>query len=296
MRAYSIKQAVEAFHDGFNPRSARDDFGSWLGFVKSMGGMSADELAAFDAARVFFEQLEKTPMEKSYKMLVLEAMLANDAFPGSISIDDLVEGFARVARRSAELRADVDVLDEPAALRRRILEMPVAKWVAGRGMGGVSYFELEGDTFRTTRQLDTVSRDAAAALASEIVEWRIANYLDRAKRSAKATAGIVCEVSHTNGRPIVFLDRRRYPDTPEGWTEVLVGDDRFQANFVKIALNVVRKGDAGPNVLPDILRDFFGPRAGLPGTRHFVAFERDGKWFRMRKWDEDEDEDEDEES
>jgi hypothetical protein len=65
---------------------------------------------------------------------------------------------------------------------------------------------------------------------------------------------------------------------------------------VKIALNVVRKGDAGPNVLPDILREFFGPQAGLPGTRHFVGFEKDGTWIRMRKWDEDEDEDEDEES
>jgi hypothetical protein len=51
---------------------------------------------------------------------------------------------------------------------------------------------------------------------------------------------------------------------------------------VKIALNVVRKGDAGPNVLPDILRDFFGAQAGLPGTRHYVVFEREGSALRMQ--------------
>lgn len=291
-------RAVQAFHDGFNPRAARRQFGSWLGFVKSQGGLSGEEVAAFEAAQEFFDHLEKTPMEKSYKMLVMEAMLACDAFPGGISIENLADGFAKAARRSAELREDVEVLDDRAALRRKILEMPVEKWVAGRGTGGVSYFELDGDEFRTSCRLDSLrGNPSAATLAREIVEWRLADYLDRAKRESRRVAAAggrdlpsVCKVIHANGRPILMLDRPRNPGLPEGWAEILVGDERFQANFVKIALNVVRRAPGAPNVLPEILRGYFGEHAGRPGTRHFVVFEREGSALRMRPQTDSEDE------
>lgn len=282
-------RAVEAFHDGFNPKTTREGFGSWLGFVKAMGGLSEDEAAALEEANAFLAQLEITPMAKSYKMLVLEAMLAKDAFPGQLTVAELVDGFAAAARRSAELRRDVEVLDDPVALRRKILEMPVEKWTAGRGTGGVAYFEFDDDVFRTAPRLDVEHREALIGLVRELVEWRLAEYLDRAKReservrrAANPDLGFVCKVIHSGGKPIVMLDREHNPGLPEGWTEIFVGDDRYRANFVKIALNVVRKGEGGPNVLADILRDFFGEHAGLPGTRRYVVFEREGSVLRMR--------------
>jgi len=283
-------RAVQAFHDGFNPRAARRQFGSWLGFVKSQGGLSGEGVAAFEAAQEFFEHLEKTPMEKSYKMLVLLAMLASDAFPGNMSVEDLVAGFAAAVGRSAELRADVPMLNDPVALRRMILENPVKAWTGGLGTGGIKYFEFEGNVFRTSRRLDSL-RDklVAATLVREIVEWRLADYLDRAKQESRRAATTasssresVCKVIHANGRPILMLDRPRNPGLPEGWAEILVGDERFQANFVKIALNVVRRSAGTPNVLPEILRGFFGEHAGMPGTLHFVVFERDVTGLRMR--------------
>lgn len=185
---YGVRpRAVEAFHDAFNPKSARDGFGSWFGFVKSKEGLTEDEASAFEQAGEFLGHLEKTPMEKSYKMLVLLAMLARDAFPGEIAVDDLVDGFAAAARRSSELRRDVDVLDDPVALRRKILEMPVPKWAGGRGTGGVAYFELDGDVFRTTSRLAVEHREALAGLARELVELRIAEYLNRPRLSATST-------------------------------------------------------------------------------------------------------------
>ena len=62
--------------------------------------------------------------------LTLLAMLNADRFPGEIGIDELSSGFARLARRSAKLRADVGPpLDSPEALRGLIEENPVAAWV-----------------------------------------------------------------------------------------------------------------------------------------------------------------------
>ena len=284
-------RAVEAFHDGFNPRSTVDGFGSWLGFVKSMGGMSMDELAAFEEAGAFLVRLELTQMSKSYKMLVLEAMIAANEFPGSIGIDELVDGFAAAARRSAQLRRDVEVLDDPVKLRANIRKNPVKAWVDGDGMGGVAYFNFQDEVFGTTSWLETGHPEALCSLVREIVEWRLADYLDGkrrkhdlAVRDAGSSPAFVCKVNHTAGRPIVFpIDRKRYPDIPTGWTGLLVDGERYKANFVKVALNVVRtENDGKTNVLPDILRGFFGERAGLPGTRHYVVFEREGSALRMQ--------------
>ena len=45
--------AVEIFHAGLNPRTTGER--SWLGFVERMGGLNANEKAAWSVARDFFE-------------------------------------------------------------------------------------------------------------------------------------------------------------------------------------------------------------------------------------------------
>ena len=46
-----------------------------------------------------------------------------------------------------------------------------------------------------------------------------------------------------------------------------------EANFVKIAVNVIRRDDSDENVLPDLLGEWFGPEAGQPGRGEQVVFE-----------------------
>ena len=58
-------------------------------------------------------------------MLVLLAMLNEDAFPGEISLDRLCEAVARLVRRSAQLRQDVGpALDQPQELKQLLVENP----------------------------------------------------------------------------------------------------------------------------------------------------------------------------
>jgi hypothetical protein len=55
-----------------------------------------------------------------------------------------------------------------------------------------------------------------------------------------------------------------------------------EAHFVKIAVNVVRRTDADENVLPDILREWFGPAAGEPGRGDRAIFEWDEHGCTLR--------------
>ncbi len=56
---------------------------------------------------------------------------------------------------------------------------------------------------------------------------------------------------------------------------------RYSANFVKVAVNVIRKAGDEENQLPKILRQWFGPDAGAPGTRHAVALELKGNRWHL---------------
>ena len=55
----------------------------------------------------------------------------------------------------------------------------------------------------------------------------------------------------------------------------------YSANFVKVAVNVIRKPGEEENQLPKILRSWFGPDAGASGTRHAVALARRGNEWHL---------------
>ena len=133
-------RAIEAFHEGYNPRAARRKYRSWLGLVSGEGDLSAEAASLYGGdtqARKFLEELETTPTTRSFKMVVLLAMLNADQLPGELDIDSLVSGFARLAERSARLREDVEVpLTETGALRAYLERNPVAAWAGGRGTSG----------------------------------------------------------------------------------------------------------------------------------------------------------------
>jgi hypothetical protein len=225
------------------------------------------------AAR-FLAALEGTLMTRSYKMLVLLALLHRDAIPGGVPVADLVAGFAAIARRSGRLRRDVgSALDDPAALRRLVVRYPVAVWVGGKGTGGDGFFAVDGERFASTFAVAAEDREAFRELARELAEWRLAEYLDRPGSSSGER--FVCNVSHAGGgRPILFLpDRSKHPWLPRGWTRVSADGVEYQANFAKVALNVMRRTDSTENELADLLRRWFGPRAGDSGTAFRVIFQ-----------------------
>jgi hypothetical protein len=63
---------------------------------------------------------------------------------------------------------------------------------------------------------------------------------------------------------------------------VISPEKEFEANFVMVAINVMRRPGSSANELPDMLRKWFGPNAGKPGTRCYVLIERKGNQWRMR--------------
>lgn len=173
--------ALQVYQDGFDPRAAKASFGSWLGFVKEMGGLDTAERQAWAMNKDFLDRMETTPVNASYKLVLLLAMMREGALPGEIDIDDLTTAFAKVAARSAGLKADVSCgVEDMVALSKLLLDSPIKEWTSGKGTGGIPYFEYSDGMLRT---LGLQGDDQALAnLVREILEWRVAKYLDGVAR------------------------------------------------------------------------------------------------------------------
>lgn len=275
--------ASEAFHEGYKPSSTRKAFGSWLGFVKAQGDLTDAAEQAFDNHREFLAALETTPMTRSFKMVMLLGMMAKGRFPGSIAIDDLADQVIRLGRRIDLLRAEFgDALDNSQRMRKLLEENPIPAWVEGKGTKGVKYFSYEAGLF-SSFDAHEIDAEALSDLTQEICDWRLAQYLERLHGETRFASRIICNVSHTSGRPILFLpDRNNNPGIPEGWTPVDVDGERYEAKFAKIAVNVFRGTESEENQLPKLLRSLFGEEAGRPGTNQKVIFEFTDGILRMR--------------
>lgn len=269
--------ASETFHDGYLPRTARASHGSWFSLVRSMGDLDDLHIQALEASIALLSSLESTPMNKSYKMLLLQAMLNTDTLPGheGIEIETLTTEFARVASRSARLRGDVGISLDDAVALRQVIRNPIKAWTGPGAVKDGIVFALEGSRLRFIPKIQDALREAFQSLVRELVDWRIAEYLARAESSAsesdQGVEAFAMKVSHVGKKPMLFLpDRAKTKGVPTGWTPVLINGEDGQANFVKVAINVLRIGTSSSNQLQTVLRGWFGENAGHPGTDHRV--------------------------
>jgi len=254
--------AVEAFHEGFNPRGNSER--SWLGFVSRMNGLPHAAAAAFSQSRAFLESVEKTETTRSHKIALLLAMITADAIPGEIGIDKLVEQVARFAARYLKIRSDFSVdLSDAKGLRRALVNNLIPVLLEGYETGDISFFRFESDNLSTTFEVE--DGGSFRDLLREVLDWRLAEYLNRQGRGA-STADIICRVGRAGDDPILFLPSDATSlHLEQGFTPVQKDGEAYEFSIERNAINVVRKPDEDMNLLPEILRHWFGNDAGLPG-------------------------------
>jgi superfamily II DNA or RNA helicase/diadenosine tetraphosphate (Ap4A) HIT family hydrolase/HKD family nuclease len=275
--------ASEAFHAGHDPAKLRSAAGSWPGFVDSEGDLTATEMRACQAHRQFLGELETTPMSRSYKMLVLSSMIAADAFPGVIAIEELVQRVRHKASRTPLLVTEFgDKLTNDAALRELLEDNPINAWVSGAGTGNHAYFAYQDGQFSSLLRCTEEDRSGLVLLVEELCDYRLAKYLERRVAEQGCAPRIICSVSNNGKKPILFLpDRSSNPGIPTGAQKVIADGVEYTARFAKIAVNVLKESDSSTNSLPAILREWFGEEVGQPGRSERVQFAWDGDCYRM---------------
>jgi hypothetical protein len=173
------------------------------------------------------------------------------------------------------------------------LEWPLSRWMEDQA--GQRWFTRRENRFVADFTCPPELRAAFESLTGELVDLRLAHYTQSRLSSQKAPRGsegtplsttFRAKVSHSGSKPILFLPTvESVPSRPTGPARVRLPDGReWVFRFVKVACNVAHPADAararGSNALPALLRDWFGPDAGLPGTGFTVEFVlANGVWY-----------------
>ncbi len=280
--------AAQAFRAGYNPASPRAKWGGWFDYLRHQELTTPQESTSIDAAGDFLRALEFEAITKSYKLVVLRALLHEGALLTGTSVanlatvsHDIVRGDPRLVRdvQTAELHDAASASD--AAWEAYWRKWPVAAWLGElKGEKG-RWFELDGDRFVPRFVVPSDLADTFCAMTAELIEWRLARYL--VGKEPIATGVVRCRVSHASGNPIVFLPTKERDTLPRGAAVPFRADSvEYLGDFVKVALNVARKPGEPGNALATLLRRWFGPSAGHPGTDHRVLFEKTSDGWVLR--------------
>jgi SOS-response transcriptional repressor LexA len=263
---------------GYLPSRLRERHASWFDFVRGESGLVPDEVRLLDAAAGFLREVEITQMNKCFKMVTLEVLLEQHALLDGMRLDELAMRAHAWLRRSPELFADVldelrvQTLDDASRSKwlRYWAYNPIAAWTRREGR---AWFLIEGDVFRLDLDITPELAAPLHRLGRELVDYRLAQYRDRKRQDQPTSEGFVCKVTWNKRDPIVKLPPRDRATIPEGETDVRLPDGAvWQFRFAKEYCNVARPSGTSSNQLPDLLRGWFGPRSGQPGTAFQIRF------------------------
>jgi superfamily II DNA or RNA helicase/diadenosine tetraphosphate (Ap4A) HIT family hydrolase len=277
-RSYAAEQgrrptAVQAYRAGYNPGS-QTALG-WFGALHEAGLLDDEEVKAGRAVGDFLRAVERETFTKSYKLVTLQEFLDMDGLVGGVAVAELAERSRRRVQESPMLAADIidHLEDTPAEWERYWRQWPIAAWIGGLSPSKTGLFRLRDDRFELRTPVPEAIRGTVGRLLSEWVDYRLCRYVDR-RRSGEGVWRLRVS-QNSGGSPIIWLDRPNNPGLPEGDVELLVDGEPQVGLFRSIALNVVRRPDSAGNVLPDILRRWFGPDAGEPGSLQMVELVAD---------------------
>ena len=285
--------AAQALQAGFNPAAFRSKHGGWHGFLSDIGLLDEAQTQVWQRHADTLRAFETEPINKSYKLVALRALLRDS----SLRSGSTVVATSATARSIllADPRLTADVQTDEIGDARTADEHTWRKWwrrwplahLAGEGSGASSnLFRLaqrEEEWFEP--RFSVTSEDGAAfdAMVAEIVEWRLQRYL--LNREVEETGEAILKLNHASGKPILMLDRGKFPNLPEGTAEFLANGDLYVGRFVKVALNVAEKLGQPGNALSALLCGWFGPNAGQPGTAHRVVLRQAGTQWVMEPVD-----------
>jgi superfamily II DNA or RNA helicase/diadenosine tetraphosphate (Ap4A) HIT family hydrolase len=172
-------RALEMYQARFSPR--KTGHGDWLKFVAEQNDLTLEQGAQLRRNGRFLSHVETTQLTKSYKLLVLKAMMLGSTLIGDIELSSLARKFTHLASRNPKLVADISVDHLNLARVTALLKKhPIEAWTNSRSGNGAPFFEFHDDVFSSTLSAPHAEVGALHELAAEVIEWRMAEYLDRA--------------------------------------------------------------------------------------------------------------------
>lgn len=276
---------------GLNLNAIRSKYAGWFHFLRSQGDLSESEDAVLDLLPEWFIELEKTEMTKCFKMITLQALIEKNELTGKIDIADIAQRSLDILRRNPLLIMDINKSEFPdpddidmKAWISYWVKNPIAAWTGGFSSSKGRFFSVEKPLFLSSLKVPEHLQETLVSMTEELVDYKLLAYENRVAGAISEESGMTfrAKIIHTGGRPIIKLpSRKTSPFIPFGEVEVHIDGMPYNVRFVREFINVAGMPGKTGNVLPEILRKWFGPRVGHPGTDFHVAFNKVGNTWEM---------------
>ncbi|MDQ7825420.1 MAG: DEAD/DEAH box helicase family protein [Candidatus Eremiobacteraeota bacterium] len=286
--------AAELIQAGLSFNAIRTRYGGWFSFVGSRGDLMEKERYCLEKEPSWFRELEMMVMKNCFFFITIKALIEEDAFFVKIPLDSLALRAHNILARNPLLQKDID----PELFPNPLIPEP-QKWLTywegnlvhiSSGMQENKLgrlFNYRDNLFSLNLNVPEEFRDEFTAMTQELIDYRLSTYEKKRVISmptdVEITKEIIAKVITSGGKtikPIIMLGNLKKRDIlPFGDTDLLADGVVYRARFVKKAINVMGVTGKEGNVLPEVLRKWFGPYAGSPGTSFHVRFRNEaGQW------------------
>ena len=176
------------YHAGGSIDTIRREHGQWWQFVEKQGDLSKPEQACLASHQDFLLEIEVTKLVKSFKLILLEALLENDGFHSPTSTLAIAKNSFDIFKRRARFVVDIPeqyrmlpALDtkQQKAWHTYWLNNPVNAWVGGNKAADKAYFTIQDEALTYLTPIAAAELDAFNVMVQELVNYRFSLYEQR---------------------------------------------------------------------------------------------------------------------
>ncbi|MBA4503699.1 DUF3427 domain-containing protein [Marinobacterium marinum] len=172
----------EFWRSGANLGQLRRNYGCWWEFIDEQGDAKPDELQVLELHAQWFRDLTVTKTSKSYKLVLLQTLLDQQAMSQSVTLQQLAQWARSWFQAHPDWLADLpqsllplDTVSDAAWLSHW-RKMPIHHWCTPEQGSQIEWFAQDGLLFHYQPRLNAAELPTLSTMTEEILAWRLAQY------------------------------------------------------------------------------------------------------------------------
>ncbi len=179
---------AEFYKAGGDVSAIRQDYGQWLKFISAEQDISELETECVGQNEAFFKEIEVTNLFKSYKIVLLEALVELDGFTKPVETVELAKrSFSLIQRRNSLIADLPGKLKELTQLDGKNIGLwhtywktnPIKAWIGGNMKTEDAFFKVENNFFVFQGNLSLNQMDIFLSFIKELIDYRYIQYGER---------------------------------------------------------------------------------------------------------------------
>lgn len=179
---------AEFYKAGGEVSTIKQDFDQWLKFISAEQDISDVETECVEQNESFFKEIEVSKLSKSYKIVLLEALVELDGFTKPIDTVELAQRSFRIIQRRHSLIADLpDKFKELTQLDGKNTGLwhtywkanPIKAWIGGNKKAKDAFFKVENNFFIFQADVSLNQQDVFLMFIKELIDYRYIQYGER---------------------------------------------------------------------------------------------------------------------